>query len=370
MMAGRLLAIIVKEFWAILRDPRARIILILPPLVQLFVLGFATTLEVRNTVIGIFDRDGGAASIEITQRIAGSPNVAAILPLYSAGAARTALDRQQVIGVVSFEQGFSGDVAAGRPATVQGLFDGRKSNAAQILSGYLNEIVAGYGAELAVDHARSMARTASVVTHWFNPNLQYLWFTMPGLVVIITTISGLGLTAQTVARERELGSFDQLMVSPLRVPEILTGKVVPPVLVGVLNATIYLVLISNFFGVPLTGSVPFFYLSLLLYLLALAGVGMLVSSASQTQQQAFLGMFLVAVPAILLSGYASPVENMPTWLQWVTQADPTKHFLVVSEGVFLKDMPIPELWANTWPLAVIALATLGASAVLFRARME
>ena len=365
-MPGRLAAIIVKELLAILRDPRARIILVLPPLVQLFILGFATTLEVKNTVIGIHDRDGGQHSIELTQRIAGSPNVAAILPLHSAADVERAIDRQQVIAVVAFADGFSADIAAGRPALIQGLFDGRKSNAAQILAGYLTAIATEYGAEFEATSARS----ASVTTHWFNPNLQYLWFTMPGLIVIITTISGLGLTAQTVARERELGSFDQLMVSPLRVPEILVGKVVPPVLIGILNATIYMVVISTLFGVPLTGSVPFFYVSLLLYLLALAGVGLLVSSLAQTQQQAFLGMFLVAVPAILLSGYASPVDNMPAWLRLLTQADPTMHFLIVSEGVFLKDMPPGDLWANTWPLAIIALVTLTLSSILFRARME
>lgn len=365
-MPGRLAAIIVKEMLAILRDPRARIILVLPPLVQLFILGFATTLEVKNTVIGVYDRDGGRYSIELTQRIAGSPNVAAILPLYSADSVRRAIDRQQVIAVVSFADGFSADIAAGKPAVMQGLFDGRKSNAAQILAGYLTTIAAEFGAEFQETRPRSTA----VTTHWFNPNLQYLWFTMPGLIVIITTISGLGLTAQTVARERELGSFDQLMVSPLRVPEILIGKVVPPVLIGILNATIYMVLISTLFGVPLTGSVPFFYVSLLLYMLALAGVGLLVSSLAKTQQQAFLGMFLVAVPAILLSGYASPVDNMPAWLRIATEADPTKHFLIVSEGVFLKNMPLAELWANTWPLAVITLVTLGVSSILFRARME
>ncbi|RAH97395.1 hypothetical protein DLJ53_29825 [Acuticoccus sediminis] len=365
-MLNRLVAMMVKEFWAILRDPRARIILIMPPLTQLFILGFATTLEVKNIAIGIYDRDQGAMSIEMAQRIAGSPNVTAVLPITSQQEMREAIDRQTVIAVVTFEHGFSADIAAGRPALVQAVFDGRKSNAAQIVAGYLTTIAAGLGAEI----APTTMQPGTVVTHWFNPNLLYLWFTMPGLIVVLTTISGLGLTAQSVARERELGSFDQLMVSPLHVSEILIGKVVPPVVVGVINASFYLVVISTAFGVPLTGSVPFFYLSLVLYLLALAGVGMLVSSASETQQQAFLGMFLVAVPAILLSGYASPVENMPIWLQIIAQGDPTKHFMVVSQGVFLKDMAIADLWANTWPLGVIALVTLGASSILFRARME
>lgn len=365
-MAGRILAVIIKELWAVLRDKRARLILVLPPLMQLFVLGFASTLEVRNIAVGIYDRDGSAASIELSQRIAGSPNVTAILPIGSPEAMREAIDRQRVIAVVHFAQGFGADLAAGRPATAQVVLDGRRSNAAQIVNGYLTQIAAEMGAEIRA----ASPRLVSVVNHWFNPNLQYLWFTMPGLIVIITTISGLGLTSLVVARERELGSFDQLLVSPLRVPEILIGKIVPPILVGFVNATLYMVLISTLFGVPLTGSVPFFYFSLLFYLLALAGVGLLVSSASETQQQAFLGMFLVAVPAILLSGYASPVDNMPDWLQLLAQLDPTKHFLIVSEGVFLKAMPVPELWANTWPLALIAVVTLSLSAWLFRARME
>lgn len=365
-MPGRLLAMTIKEFWAILRDPRARMILVMPPLIQLFVLGFAATLEVKNITIGIYDRDGGPWSTEMIHRIAGSPNVAAILPIHSPEEMRQAIDRQRTIAVVSFAQGFSADIAKGRPAVVQAVFDGRKSNASQIVLGYLDTIAGDLGADV----SPVPIATGAVVTHWFNPDLTYLWFTMPALVVIITTISGLGLTAQTVARERELGSFDQLMVSPVRVPEILIGKVIPPVLVGILNATLYMVIISTFFGVPLTGSIPMFYLSLLLYLLALAGVGLLVSSLSQTQQQAFLGMFLVAVPAILLSGFASPVENMPDWLQLVAEAVPTKHFLIVSEGVFLKDMALVDLWANTWPLAVIAIVTLGASAAFFRARME
>jgi ABC-2 type transport system permease protein len=188
--------------------------------------------------------------------------------------------------------------------------------------------------------------------------------------VVISMVSGLAVTAQSVARERELGTFDQLMVSPLRVHEILIGKMVPPLLAGLMNATLYLVLIPTAFGVPLTGSVALFYLAVICYLLALIGVGMLVSAVSQTQQQAFLGGFLVMVPAILLSGYASPIDNMPGWLQVVAQANPAKHFLIVSEGVFLKAMPAIEILANTWPLAVIAIATLTVSSLFFHSRME
>lgn len=367
-MWGRIVALIVKEMWAILRDPRARVILVVPPLVQLFILGFATTLEVKNIDVGVYNRDSGAWSTEFVQRLAGSPNIRGIVWLRSPEELRSAIDNQRVIVAVSIDQRFSADVTAGRPAIIQAVFDGRRSNAAQIVSGYIERITAEMGASLAPTVAGP--RSQSVTTNWFNPNLDYLWFTMPALIVIISTVSGLGITALSVARERELGTFDQLMVSPLRVHEILIGKMVPPFLVGLFNASLYLVLIPLAFGVPLTGSIPLFYLALTFYLLALVGVGMLVSSLAQTQQQAFLGVFLVTVPATLLSGYASPVDNMPGWLQVLAQANPPKHFLIVSEGIFLKAMPALDVLANTWPLIIIAAITLTASAILFRARME
>jgi len=173
-----------------------------------------------------------------------------------------------------------------------------------------------------------------------------------------------------VARERELGTFDQLMVSPLRVHEILMGKMVPPMIIGSFNATVYLVLAQLIFGVPFTGSVLLFYLSLETYLLALIGMGMFVSAASRTQQQAFLGSFLVTTPLILLSGYASPIENMPDWMQVITYANPARYFLVIVQGQFLKAMPAGIVFQQLWPMAIIACVTLSAAAWLFRARME
>lgn len=371
-MWSRLYAVMVKELWAILRDPRARIILVVPPIVQLLVFGFACTLEVKNFDIGVYNRDGGVWSREFIQRLAGSPNVGRIVPIRSAAEVADAINGRNVIAVVTLDQRFSTNVAAHRPAVIQAVYDGRRSNSAQIVAGYLDRIVAGLGGSIRASPSAhpSAARSESIVTNWFNRNLDYLWFTMPGLLVIISMVSALAVTAQTVARERELGTFDQLMVSPLRVHEILIGKMMPPLLVGIVNATVYLLLIPIAFGVPLTGSVPFFYVALICYMCALIGVGMLVSALSQTQQQAFLGSFLIMVPVILLSGYASPVDNMPAWLQVVAQGNPAKHFLIVSEGVFLQAMPPREILASTWPLAVIALVTLSASSVLFRSRME
>jgi ABC-2 type transport system permease protein len=364
----RMSAMIRKEFLAVLRDKRSRITLIMPPILQLVLFGFAATLEVKNITLGVYDRDHGAWSREIIDRLAGSPNVKRLVRLDSPRAVEQAIDDQKVIAVVDFGQNFSADIAAGRPAVVQGVFDGRKSNASQIVGAYLGDIVASVGAEI---KARPInGHGSSVVTNWFNPNLDFLWFTMPGLVVTIAALSVLSVTAQSIARERELGTFDQLLVSPLRVHEILIGKIAPALALGVFNVSIYAVLIPFVFKVPFTGSVLVFYVALICYLTALIGVGLLVSILSQTQQQAFLGMFLSTVPLILMSGYAAPVDNMPIWLQVIAQADPLKHFLVISEGVFLKAMPVADVLANTWPLVLIAALTLTGSALFFRSRLE
>lgn len=366
--AARLRAMIVKEFWAILRDPRARIVLFIPPLMQLLVFSFASTLEVKNFDIGLLDRSGGRAAIELASQLAGSPNVHRIVPLRSMEAVRAAIDDRKVIAVIVLQPDFDATIARGGTGTAGVILDGRRSNAAQIVAGYLQRVAAATGAVLRPDIPPPPAR--SVVVNWFNPNLDYLWFTLPGLIVTIGAVSGISVTAQSVARERELGTFDQLMVSPLRVPEILVGKMVPPVVVGLINGTLYLLVARLILGVPFTGSVLLFYLSLLLFLIALIGVGMFISAASATQQQAFLGAFLVTVPLILLSGYASPVDNMPGWLQIVSRANPARWFLEIDEGLFLKAMPASEVVARLYPLLLIAAVTLGLGAWLFRARME
>lgn len=362
----RLTAMIVKESWALLRDPKSRIILVLPPLLQLFIFTYATTLEVKNVDIGILDRSEGIHSSELVSRIAGSPNFREIRRLNSPGELQEAIDDQEVIAALVIDQDFDRVLERRGTATVGVVLDGRRSNAAQIVSGYLSQIAAGVGADLMPQAEAG----GSVVTNWYNPSLDYIWFTLPSLVAIIVSVAGISITSQSVARERELGTFDQLMVSPLRVHEILIGKMIPPTLVGIFNGALYLVVAPLVFGVPFTGSLLLFFISLIAYLLALVGVGMLVSSASQTQQQAFLGSFMVTIPIILLSGYASPIDNMPAWLQTITYANPARYFLIIVQGLFLKAMPAGAVFHQLWPLLLIACVTLATSAWLFRARME
>lgn len=369
----RLKAMIVKEMWAILRDPKSRLVLILPPLLQLFIFTFATTLDVSNIDVGVLDMSSGIHSREITERVAGSPRFRHIVHLTSPNDLQDAIDGQKILAAMVFTPDFDRNVETGTPATVGLVLDGRRSNAAQIASGYIAQITGEVGVEAMQSSpatARRLAAPDTVVTNWYNPSLDYKWFTLPSLVALIMTTSSIAITSQTVARERELGTFDQLMVSPMRVHEILIGKMMAPFVIGAANGLLYMLISIAVFGLPFTGSLLLFCLSLGFFLLALIGVGMLISAATMTQQQAFLGSFVATVPLILLSGFASPIDNMPGWLQVVTHANPLRYFLIITHGLFLKGMPLSHVFNQLWPMAIIACITLGASAWLFRARME
>jgi len=366
----RLKALIIKELLAVLRDPKGRAIVIGPPIIQLFVFSYAATLEVRNVDVLVLNRDAGRWGYELVQRIDAAPSFREIIRVETPAEIREGIDRQQAIAAVVVGPAFSRDIESGTPADLQIILDGRRSNAAQIVAGYLGEIVAALSADVPTG-GRPKARAVEVVPrNWFNPNLTYQWFMVPNLIAVIAMLMGIVVTALSIARERELGTFDQLMVSPLRTHEILTGKVIPPMLIGAFHTTVYVLAAVFFFHVPLEGSLLYLYAAAFFYLLSVVGIGLFISAISMTQQQAILGAFLFIVPAILLSGFATPIENMPDWLQPVTALNPVRYFLVVVRGVFLKDIPFGEVVRNTIPLLAIACVTLTAAAWLFRRRLE
>lgn len=368
-MWERLKALIIKELLAILRDPRGRTVIIVPPILQLLVFSYAATLEVKNADIVILNRDSGKWGYELIQRIDGAPTFRKLVRTDDERILHDLINRQEVIAAVQIGPTFSRDIEAGRSGDVQIILDGRRSNGAQIVSSYLTQIIGTLASDLS--SPRALGAAVSVVPrYWFNPNLTFIWFTVPSLVAIIALLIGLIVTALSVARERELGTFDQLMVSPLRTHEILIGKLAPPMMIGLFHITLYVLAAVFIFDIPLRGSLFLLYGSAVFYLAAVVGIGLFISSLSMTQQQAILGAFVFMVPAVLLSGFATPIENMPDWLQPVTFVNPLRYFLVVVKGVFLKDIPLSEVIHNTVPLALIALGTLTAAAWLFRSRLE
>jgi ABC-2 type transport system permease protein len=366
-MFSRILTLIIKELEMLLQDRQSRAILIVPVFLQLALFPFAATLEVKNNTLAVYNEDSGRESVELMQRFARAQAFTHLLTLHNEADVRRAIDNQQALLILRFPPEFSRDVAAARPPKIQALLDGRRSNSGQIALGYVQQIINDYNDERLESQQRT-APSALVARYWFNPNLDYVWHILPCLVAIITSISTLIVTALSVAREREQGTLDQLLVSPLTPGMIMVGKILPAILVAVGQATIILLGAIFVYRIPFEGSFLLLYGSMMFYSLALAGFGLLISSICATQQQAFLGVFSFLMPAILLSGYATPVDNMPAWLQYFDWVNPMRHFIVIVKGLFLKDIGLAILLHSLYPLLVIAVGTLGAANWLFRRR--
>ena len=367
----RLVAQIRKEMLSVLRDPRSRAVLVGPPLIQLFVFAFAATLEVENVSVAVLDRDAGYWSRELVERIRATRMAGDVVVVDSHTELASALDGRDVLLGIAFAPDFSRRIEAGSDSPMQVVLDGRRGNSAQIALGYINTIVEGVNADIARGGGELRAIPVEVVPrHLFNPNLEYLWFTVPALVGILSMFSALIITSLSIARERELGTFEQLLVSPASAIEIILGKCLPALIFGTVLATVMIVAGVFAYRIPFTGSVGLLYASLFLFILSVVGVGLMISAVSRTQQQAILGAFAVGVPLVLLSGFATPVENMPRALQIVAQADPLQHFLVIVQGIFLKALPAEAVWAHLWPIAVIAAVTLGVALAFVGRRLQ
>ncbi|MBI3901111.1 MAG: ABC transporter permease [Chlamydiia bacterium] len=365
---SRISSLIIKEFIAVWRDKKSRFILIFPPIWQLFVFAFAATLDVQNITIGILNRDSGEKGFELVQRFCGSPYFTHIVYLPSVESITPFIDNQKGTLVLSIDETFSRKIDANEPATVQLILDGRKTNTAQIIAGYVQSILAQYNLNLTASFSESSTKIELIPRNWFNPNLLYPWFTVPGLLGILTMVVTLLIIVMAVARERELGTFDQLLVSPLTPSEIVIGKAIPAIFLGMIEGTIIVLAILFVFQIPFYGSLPLLYFAMFFYVAAITGVGLFISSLCRTQQQAILGAFVFLTPSILLSGFATPIENMPNWLQTATLINPTRYFIYISRGTFLKAIPPITILDNTWPLALIALCVLVSAGYFFRNR--
>ncbi|MGL4860668.1 MAG: ABC transporter permease [Enterobacteriaceae bacterium] len=372
-MLYRLLTLIIKELQSLLRVKQTRFMLIMPVVLQVCLFPFAATLDVNNITVAIYNEDNGANSVELTQRIAAATAVKRIRLLSSSQQIQPVIDDQEALLVVRFPADFSRHLAEGRSAKLQLLLDGRRSNSAQIAANYIQQITQTYAQQIAtttlpVAVSNTLNANQLEVRNWYNPNLNYKWFIVPSLIALITTIGVMTVTSLSVAREREQGTLDQLLVSPLSTGQIFIGKAVPALLVATMQATIILLFGLFLYRIPFAGSLPLYYLLLLVYGCSLVGFGLLISSVSNTQQQAFIGVFIFMMPAILLSGYISPVENMPLWLQHLTWINPIRHFVEITKQIYLKDAGMAVLWSNLWPLLCISVVTITLAWWIFRRR--
>lgn len=364
----RIAAMALKELRVVLLDRRVLTTLVISPIIQLILFGFATTLEVKNITIGIVNRDSGIASERFLSAVAAVRNIRELRPYANEQQLAEAIERRDIIAGIVVPPDLSARTARGDAAPIGVLLDGRRINAAQIVTSYLSDVAAQTGTNLRPDAVIAAPRVEP--RHWYNPNLEYRWFTLPGMITLITTVLVLSVSVQAIAREREAGTWDQLMAMPTRHWEILLGKCVPAFTVGLFNGALYVLVIPLLSDVHFNGSLALMVLAIAAFSLAVTAIGLSVSALAQNQQQAFLGGFLVIVPMMLLSGYASPADSMAPWLQPLSRLDPLSHMLVICHGLFLKAMPAAMVMRQIVPMLAVAVVALVAANLLLKWRSE
>jgi ABC-2 type transport system permease protein len=362
-MVDRLKVLIRKEFLQTLRNPRTRVMLVAPPMMQLIIFGFAANLDIENARIAFVDRDRTPQSRALRAAFDASPYFEVRADLEREADVQRVLDDGNVLAVVRVLPGFARDLTrGGAPAQVQVLVDGTNSNNASIVSGYANRLIAGFARTSTPDLAQTRV--------WFNPELKSRYYFIPGVVMNILTIVTMMLTALALVREREIGTMEQLMVSPLRPAELIVGKTMPFVIIGFVQFFGILALARLVFGVPFRGSLALLTVAVGLYLLTTLGAGVFISTISKTQQQAVLSVFLYFMPVFMFSGFTFPVRNMPDAIRWIADINPQRYFIEILRGVFLKGSGFDVLWHPMLILAAIGTIVLFASVLRFRRKLD
>ncbi|MDE2052286.1 MAG: ABC transporter permease [Gammaproteobacteria bacterium] len=362
----RIIALTRKELLAVLKDRRARNSLLLPPILQCLLFGYAATYDLNHVPYAVLDQDHGSASQELLAKLDGTGIFERVANLQRQSDIRSYIDDRRALLAVQIPSDFSRRLRSGRSAEVQVIADGRNSNTAGTALGYVQSAIAGFNADWRADHGLPPPPITVEARAWYNPNLMTRWNMIPGLIGTLTMIQTLMLAAMSVAREREQGTFDQLLVTPFRPAEIMAGKALPSMLVGIVQATGVLLVAQLWFRIPFQGSFLTLYAGLVLFVLAAVGIGLVVSALTQTMQQAMLFSFVLIMPFALLSGLTTPLRNMPLSLQYFTFINPLRYAIDIAQRVYLEGAGIGILLPDLWPLAAISAATLTAASWLFR----
>ncbi len=368
-MLKKILALMVKEFRTILKNKKSRMVLIIPPVAQILVFGYSASFDLNNVSYAIYNEDPGPASRELLARFRGAREFRYVDTVSHDGGIAPLIDRKKVLLVLHIGPDFSRNLSLGRHGKLQVILDGRNSNSAMISLNYVRSIVAAFNEQWAARHGGRPVPARLVVRSWFNENLNSHWFFIPGIVALLALVVTLEVTALSVAKEREEGTFDQLLVTPMTPLEIIIGKSLPGFIIGFAEASFIIMVTIFWFHVPFRGSLPILYLGIFAFLLSAIGIGLMISSIAVTQQQGLMGAFLFLVPAVILSGFATPIENMPTFVQYITYLNPMRYFLIIVRSVFLEGASFGLLWNLYWPMLLIGIATLTAAGMMFRNRM-
>jgi ABC-2 type transport system permease protein len=377
-MFERLKQMLIKEFIQVFRDKRSRFILFGPPIVQMLIFGYAATFEIHHVSTVVLDQDHSQESRDLVSRFSSSPYFSVDRQVTDYREIGDAIDRGDAIIALQINAGFAQKLRKGQVTPLQVIVDATNSNTALIASGYVNQIALGFARDYQQERMyrispQVMSRVPSVQLEsrpWYNPDLRSRWFFVPGIVGSLTLVLVTTLTAFAVVREREVGTLEQIMVTPIRPFEFILGKTVPFFLIGLLDVTLIAGLGTLWFQVPFRGQIVVLSAGAVLFLLCMLGVGLLISTMSSTQQQAMVTSFFFIMPAVTFSGFGFPISTMPQWLQYLTYLSPLRYFLVVLRGTYLKGVGFNILWPQMLAMALLGTVLLTSAVLRFHKALD
>jgi ABC-2 type transport system permease protein len=371
----RIYHILLKEFLQGFRDPRMKGVIFIAPVIQLLLFGYAVSTDVRNVSTAVYDLDQTRESRELLSRFFSSGYFQAKEEVTHVSRIRNLMDRGKVSAAIQINRGFASALASHQKIPIQLIVDGTDSNTATVTVSYAAQIVRDYNKDLELEaiglpEGTALSKGIDLRSRtWFNINLESRMFYLPGVIALIGMLITLMLTSMAIVREREIGTMEQLMVTPLRPIELILGKLLPFALIALFDMTLITAVAVFWFEVPIKGSLFLLLASMLLFLLPSLGIGLFISTISTTQQQAMMTTFFFFFPANLLSGFAFPIENMPEIVQWITYVNPLRYFLVIIRGIFLKGIGTDLLWPNMLGLGVLGALVLTLSSLRFTKRL-
>jgi ABC-2 type transport system permease protein len=372
-MFERIRQMLIKEFIQVFRDPRMKGVIFGMPLIQLLIMGYAVNMDVKHIATAVYDLDQSVLSRELTARFANSGYFNIKRCLTRDAETRELMDHGQVQVILHLNPGFERDLLAGKTVPLQVILDGTDSNTAAVVLSYSLKIAVQFSQDLLTRRlmrmgalAKTPGRVQVETRAWFNENLESRNFFVPGVIALLISLVTLMLTSMAIVREKELGTMEQIIVTPIRPYEFILGKTVPFALIGYVDVVLVIVVGVWWFEVPLRGNLGLLFGATTLYLLTTLGVGLLISTVSQTQQQAMITTFFFFQPAMLLSGFVFPIANMPRVVQWITFLNPLRYFLVIIRGIFLKGVGAEILWPQMLALAVLGSLIMALATRRFR----
>jgi len=377
-MLARLKQLLIKEFIQVFRDKRTRFVLFGPPIIQMLIFGYAATFEIRHVRTVVLDQDHSQESRDLISRASSTPYFDVERQLTDQRQIPEIIDRGDAVVALQINAGFAEKLRKGQTAPLQVIVDGTNSNTALIAVGYLGQI-AGFFAQdyqhdrmyrIAPQLVERMPQVQLEQRPWYNPDLRSRWFFVPGVIGSLTLVLVTTLTAFAVVREREIGTLEQIMVTPIRPFEFILGKTLPFFLIGLLDVLLIATVGTFWFQVPFRGQIAVLFTGAVLFILCMLGVGLLISTVSSTQQQAMVTSFFFIMPAITFSGFGFPISTMPPWLQYCTYLSPLRYFLVVLRGSYLKGVGMNVLWPQMLAMGVLGVALLTMSVLRFHKALD